>query len=347
MDRSPEAYHSTSGFEHAAFYSEDVFAVVGNRSTVLWIFRDADGLQQASFKSVSDANYRLTGVHMVSETEALIVSDEGVLFHTENRGASWKDFQLSESALRGILFFDDQNGFIYGDDGLLLQTNNGGDDWNEIQSDTGNDWNSALLVNENFAILAGDAGTIARTDNAGADWQFDVVNSDYNLLDLAIFDDTIYTLERSFYNSDTFETTYTMYSAGIGLDSNFEPAYSHTGQTAWSRIVAVTDTHFVIEDYNLISLCSGIQQLAIAEIQEGSQELLIGELIELDAYVGSYIPVPSDEHSFLVVGSWGYLGMYDTAAHSAKALVVRDYTDLYEEIICSFLIWSLRNRTGY
>lgn len=328
MDRSPHAYHTTSNLEHAAFYSEDVFTAVGKRSTVLWVFRDLDGLQHAVFNKVSDLNYWLTGIHMVSETEALIVSTQGILFHTVNRGLDWEQFELSGSPLRGIYFFDEDNGFIYGDDGLLLHTENGGNDWDEIQSDTGNNWNSASVVNENFAVLVGEAGTIARTDNAGADWQFDVINSDCDLLDLAIYDDTIYALEKGFRNTDTYETTYTIFRALINLESDFEPAYYYTDHTYWSKIVAVSDTHFVIQNDDKLSLCTGIQQIVNANIQESSSELLIESTFVLDTYVGSFVPAPADEGTYLIVGSYGYLGMYDLATESVTIFVVNNFPAL-------------------
>lgn len=107
--------------------------IIGSRNEVWRWSQDESWLP---IKNLPERLEVLTSVSLVNSDEGWIsgwvtVSEkhEGVLFHTDNGGRSWKTIARVPNELNDIRFLDPTEGWALGDDDILLHTTDGGTTW--------------------------------------------------------------------------------------------------------------------------------------------------------------------------------------------------------------------------
>lgn len=101
-----------------------------------------------------------------------IAGDSGLIYKTNNGGASWARFQTpSLEKLNKIQFFNPQVGIAVGNQGVILRSADGGATWQLVSSVTQNNLTDFHFADQNNGWAVGWNGTILRTTNAGLNWQ--------------------------------------------------------------------------------------------------------------------------------------------------------------------------------
>ena len=137
---------------------------------------------------------RVTDIHFFNESTGVLITYDGKIIKTSNRGVTWS-IQYSNASnaapLNQILFIDDKVGYVVGGDensysdhtsgGMILKTSDGGDTWTNVFQVTGSiKCNSIAKNNENTLFVIGNANThksdkIFKSMDGGITW----ITSDY------------------------------------------------------------------------------------------------------------------------------------------------------------------------
>ena len=172
-----------------AFADESNGWAVGAHGTVL---RSTDGglTWNALRVTVSDdfgderpLDSSLFDVAAVSENEAWVVGDFGVILHTRN-GRDWSQVVISEETLaddnlpdrifNAVDFTDREHGWIAGEFGTLLRTLDGGETWVGERSVIGSAEEVYLMdlaaTPDGSAFTGGIGGVVLETSDGGATW---------------------------------------------------------------------------------------------------------------------------------------------------------------------------------
>lgn len=112
----------------------------------------------------------MRGLHFFDETHGLCLGFFGLMVRTEDGGATWTSFPVSEKRglTRDLYFFNPQEGFVVGDkirdDVVLYRTNDGGTVWQYLY-DLPHDLHR-IKATAQYVWVVGKQGTIARMPQA-------------------------------------------------------------------------------------------------------------------------------------------------------------------------------------
>ena len=76
------------------------------------------------------------------------VNSDGVIYHTENNGATWETDTLVDASPRDITFVDANTGYIVGQSNLILKTTDGGETWESKDSPISKNWGKVFFNNQ-------------------------------------------------------------------------------------------------------------------------------------------------------------------------------------------------------
>jgi photosystem II stability/assembly factor-like uncharacterized protein len=145
---------------------------------IIWIlstlFLSTQSFSQTQWVKVNVPTDRwLHSVHFVDGTTGWVVGDQGKIFKTTDRGATWTDQSFSTNLpLSKVQFIDINLGWIAGGagvTGLILRTTNGGATWTQVRSDTVA-FIDMFFVSQNVGWAVGVLGTILKTTDGGLNW---------------------------------------------------------------------------------------------------------------------------------------------------------------------------------
>ncbi len=113
----------------------------------------------------------LTRVFATSETDVVVVAEEGAVYHSSTRGKRWSNAVIStDRRLRDIDFADSTNGWIVGN-GVVYTTTDGGASWDEdLTSFPFGLW-GVHAVSASRVYITGDGGRVFVTENGGDTWE--------------------------------------------------------------------------------------------------------------------------------------------------------------------------------
>jgi photosystem II stability/assembly factor-like uncharacterized protein len=123
--------------------------------------------------------------------KAWVVSDGGTIYHTGNRGNTWRRQDApAKGFLWSVQFLNENLGYTVGAGGTCLKTANGGATW-AAQNVSGEEYLFGVsFANANNGWIAADNGKIFRTSNGGAAWSEQTTPTDYRLYDISMADAT-------------------------------------------------------------------------------------------------------------------------------------------------------------
>ena len=146
------------------------FKILGISFLFSLLFCFAASFSQGWEVQVSNTTQQLKGLHVISDTEALACGDAGVVLHTTDEGNTWMQNILTGADLHSIVFKNANTGITVGDGGVIFRTENGGASWTPVNSSTGSQLRAAAWGNGDVVWAAGRDGAIVKSTNAGETW---------------------------------------------------------------------------------------------------------------------------------------------------------------------------------
>lgn len=116
--------------------------------------------------------HNMFSVYMIDAREGWVCGNNGLIYHTEDGGMSWK-IQPSgtKEALFSVSFINAKIGWVTGNKGIILHTRDGGKTWKKQKSPKEKILFTLKALSADKAIAAGDWGTIVATTDGGKTWE--------------------------------------------------------------------------------------------------------------------------------------------------------------------------------
>ena len=116
--------------------------------------------------------HNMFSICLVDALEGWACGNNGLIYHTEDGGMSWK-IQPSGTmeALFSVSFINAKIGWVCGNKGIILHTRDGGKTWNKQKSPKEKILFIMKAISPDKAIAAGDWGTIVATTDGGKTWE--------------------------------------------------------------------------------------------------------------------------------------------------------------------------------
>ncbi len=120
-----------------------------------------------------------------------VVTDGGTIYHTKNRGNTWKKQDgPAKGFLWSVQFVNESVGYTVGAGGTCLKTANGGATWAAQRVPFDSYLFGVNFVDAQTGWIAADGGRIFKTSNGGASWTGQATPTNQRLYDVAMADAT-------------------------------------------------------------------------------------------------------------------------------------------------------------
>jgi photosystem II stability/assembly factor-like uncharacterized protein len=163
----------------------------GYAKAAAWAFDTFDNL---GYETSYDEFFGVAfdGVSMPTDGRmAWVVTDGGTIYHTEDRGYTWrKQDAPAKGFLWSVQFLSESVGYTVGAGGTCLKTADGGSSWIAQNVPYGGYFFGVSFVDADNGWIAADEGTILRTSNGGSTWTSQTTPTDQRLYDVAMADAT-------------------------------------------------------------------------------------------------------------------------------------------------------------
>jgi photosystem II stability/assembly factor-like uncharacterized protein len=182
IDQSiPYALTAKFTFSAVAFGSPSTGVIVGRLDTSVSplsvikrsaIFRTTDGGKQWVRAAVTTSS-ELFAVSFGDESTVTAVGDGGLILHSTDKGATWRDrsTSLTVKRLNGIAAASRDTITAVGDAGTIIRTTDGGASWVVQSSWVQDNLYAVWLVDADVGLAVGEKGLMLRTTNGGYTWQ--------------------------------------------------------------------------------------------------------------------------------------------------------------------------------
>jgi len=99
-------------------------------------------------------------------------TEEGVIMHTSDGGATWEVQKTLSDPLYGVDFINENEGWAVGDNGVILHTVNGGQNWAAQTNPIDGLMTAVFFINEEegWIVSRDNWGEIVHTTNGGTTW---------------------------------------------------------------------------------------------------------------------------------------------------------------------------------
>lgn len=124
----------------------------------------------------------LYAVSYTGKREVIVVGERGKIFHSLDRGKSWKQVHAhTRASLFAVAFPDDANGWICGQEGTVLHSDNAGKSWKEQQSGISEHLFAIDFFDSSNGIAAGGNGAVICTVDGGKTWKNLILDENTNI----------------------------------------------------------------------------------------------------------------------------------------------------------------------
>jgi hypothetical protein len=151
----------------AQAFDEETFVAAGSQSTVIWGFRNVDGIFELKNTRITEESVSIADMHAFSPESALLIAEDGRVFISSDRGDSWQEYEIPGEELVNAGFFDESTGYAATDGGFIWRTTDGGASWTEVLSGSEAGWRTSVVISESMAVVAGTGGWYAYTSDSG------------------------------------------------------------------------------------------------------------------------------------------------------------------------------------
>jgi photosystem II stability/assembly factor-like uncharacterized protein len=158
-------------FEYYCSPNENEVWTVGGQGEVILLTTDPEP-QRFRLESRGSFKGGLYGVYFNNEGVGWVVGDSGVIFHSPDRGKTWKEQSVGgEDDLNAITCADNNTCWAVGENGLLLRTTDGGKVWTrKVLAPKFVDLNAVEFVNSKLGWIVGNNSLVLRTKDGGVTW---------------------------------------------------------------------------------------------------------------------------------------------------------------------------------
>ncbi len=113
---------------------------------------------------------QIVRIGFVNETEGFFLTTEGVLYHSEDEGASWSVEATIDETIHS---FEIQNQMVWfaGENGLIANKNCASGEWSMQSTGSSTNYKAVYFADDQFGWLAGDMGEFWSTSDGGDSWQ--------------------------------------------------------------------------------------------------------------------------------------------------------------------------------
>lgn len=116
--------------------------------------------------AIGNADEMHLNVIVGNQKEIVIAGEQGVLFHSNDRGHNWQSINSGyNGSWFGLVQKHDQQLWLSGLRGTVYQSNNRGQEWSAEFTGLTQTLFGATLLNDQYPVLVGDAGTVAIKQN--------------------------------------------------------------------------------------------------------------------------------------------------------------------------------------
>jgi len=114
---------------------------------------------------------KLYDVRFISKNEVFAVGYPGMILHSKDGGAGWKQVGIKETeAFYSIDFAGATHGWIVGRSGVIFATKDGGKSWSRQKTDVTEPIFDVDFFDKSNGIAVGNFGTILTTSDGGTTW---------------------------------------------------------------------------------------------------------------------------------------------------------------------------------
>lgn len=140
---------------HIGFFDAETGIVLGTNGFVA-----ISDEEQWTIRALNTSSI-LNRVSILDETTAIIIGNQGGIFKTVDKGASWKKINVPITEnLKDLEFLDESIGFIAGSNGLIMQSRDGGETWQRLNTSTFQDFNGISFGTLSHGFAVGENGTV-------------------------------------------------------------------------------------------------------------------------------------------------------------------------------------------
>jgi photosystem II stability/assembly factor-like uncharacterized protein len=154
------------------------WSVHGLNSNDLWLGANRGGIFHSSDKGltwterVNFGSGSINDILAISATRILAVSTAGIIYLTNDAGATWDTVYQTNNQIRSIARIDNQRYMATGFNGLLLKSNNQGDTWTPVTPpEAGLQYEQSQFIgDEGWLVTSSFKNTMWHSTNAGDTW---------------------------------------------------------------------------------------------------------------------------------------------------------------------------------
>lgn len=171
----------------------DLLKLKSNDEPISYVLKTEDGgvsWRRVMLKTSGD-NSRLVRAVFADANRGWVFGETGVVFATQDGGASWaRQTSPTKYLLLGGVFTDAAHGWLVGAGATILQTNDGGTNWRtgDVRAGAGTRFTSASFIGNSLGWAVGSAGRIFATTDGGRTWFGQSSNVETDLLDVKFTD---------------------------------------------------------------------------------------------------------------------------------------------------------------
>jgi len=152
------------------FVNDSTGYIAGSDGSFLYrgvIAKTIDHGKHWSLKTLPQSGSLINDIHFHSEDTGYVISADGLLFRTTNKGSTWDSIsRLNTTSYIKIFFINGKTGFVISGTNIY-KTTDAGITWNLQPSGTSHWLWSVYFPDPNTGYIVGDSGTILKTSLGG------------------------------------------------------------------------------------------------------------------------------------------------------------------------------------